>query len=266
MSLRTPDEVKHVLEHLPIESERRPPWSTYLASIYGQVRARHRRVLREIEVLYPDLLPANSSRRSLPPCSSCKGWQSGVKTQSVDASRFFLTALPRAWNAPFRSFVGIQRRDAPVPSHTWVEIVRVFNDGSFSPRVRAEGSFYGCWAWTARGSGVFASTARSLSFPSRYAAARNFSKRFGYGHHDASFANATRRLGYDTLQVMHGSAELFRARFRHPLSEIVLTYAGCHGVRRISGACMPGVDLRTGFDASESCVCDEKSPILRCLE
>jgi hypothetical protein len=261
-------EIQHVFEHMPLSIDGpASKWAPYFKSIYGSLFDAYGVVLPGLEVIYPDLLPivpaCSRMALHLPRCSDCTGWLEENKTRSVDPTRFFFSVLPHRWPGAFRRFVGFQRNDLPAPSNEWTEIVRVLNDGSFH-KVQAEGGHYGCWMWPASGSGIFVNTRRTLFYSSRRAAGRNFSKLFNYTHHDATFANATRRFGYDSLQVLLGSAELFGRKFAHQLRELVVAYGECHSGRLVTGPCLPGVPLRTGWNASRACACDPQQPVINC--
>lgn len=141
--------------------------------------------------------------------------------------------------------------------------MRVAVDGRFNKFVRPEGARYGCWFWPMPGSGIFVNVGRTLVFESRRAAAAEFDRIFGFGKHDNSFAHSARLLGFDSLQILSGSLEMYNVRTA-PFFELVLAYDGCFDDKYVVGPCPP-VPLRTGARAGLPCECaDHAAPIINC--
>ena len=257
------NDIKYIFEHTPKYANEK--WITYLQLVYNQPFDKKNYYALDFEILYPEFLPADMCTKypKTARCSDCKGWLSINKTKTVDPARFFQTSLP-SYKQNYRKFVGFQSNEVAYNSDDWVEVIRVYNDGSY-PKVRAEGNYYGCWMWNARGSGIYINTRKTLFFNSRYIAAKYFTKMFSYSHHDITFANATRRLGYSSLQILHGSPELFNKRFRHQLRELIIVYDGCYSSQFVLGSCPSNVLLRSGWNASRPCVCNSSQPVINCI-
>ena len=128
----------------------------------------------------------------------------------------------------------------------------------------------GCWLWPTVGSGVYINVGSTLGFGTRLGARRAFRPAAPL-QHDGAFANFTRSLGYDTLQLLQGNSQLGRWHLppipesTRPTSELVVAHGGCVDSRApLPGACVPA-KLRTGLNASMPCVCrDDASPFLNC--
>ena len=152
-----------------------------------------------------------------------------------------------------------------------------------------EGGDHGCWFLAAPGSGVFLHTGRSLRVENRSVLAR----RLGLEHRGAASHNCTpghplfkqhpyclevhydlcgvlRSSGlgsFDTIQILD---ERFSLRRRRRNSgklferEIISCQAGCRASTNLRGPCVD-VPLRTGWNASQPCVCDDSIDLLNCL-
>lgn len=156
------------------------------------------------------------------------------------------------------------------------------------PRCCDEGTGYGCWFWTARGSGVFVNTQRTLHVRGQLAAkagifglrttvprkhwsssSATFPRTQGppfalQGLHDAgtdcAFANATRRRDADSLQVLKGNANVFQSHTRAPFELVVATDSCMRQTKRIRTC--PPIPLRTGWKANIPCHCRESEQLV----
>ena len=102
---------------------------------------------------------------------------------------------------------------------------------------------------------------------------------FNVTWHDMHFANASRVLGFDSLQIRSGGAmyggsqRIFHVQTNRAF-EIVATGSACATdaveksdlmSRNLTSACPPML-LRTGWNASRPCECDyDSSPLLNCM-
>ena len=163
-----------------------------------------------------------------------------------------------------------------------------------TPPCCEEGRGYGCWFWAARGSGIFANTLNTLHVSSHSAAKsgafglrttvakahwETTSKKAlelphaqgppfalhalhpaGDARYDGSFANVTRRLGAESLQILHGNSILFQAFTRSP-REFVIASDSCMRSQTRIRACPP-IPLRTGWKADQECKCQNSGHLV----
>ena len=159
-----------------------------------------------------------------------------------------------------------------------MEAMRVGMGLGFS---RGEGGDYGCWFWPMRGSGIFVNVGRSLCAGSK----ANAATMLQVEPHDHTFAAALWKQNYSSLQILKGATDYGgRRRGFHvktsPTFEIIHVGPGCFTpgpnvsntsrmkvIRPIVGPCVSAaVPLRTGWNATQSCSCDEiATPLLNCL-
>lgn len=134
---------------------------------------------------------------------------------------------------------------------------------------------FGCWFFTAKGTGVWANVGRSLRADSREHASALLNAsapvlstdaprvgNFLLGQ-DTHWCSRALELGFDSIQVAtsHGGGSAnFLGR-----SELVLCSGPCATHANLCGGCPPsGVELRAGLRADRPCVCDPLLPLLNC--
>ena len=172
-------------------------------------------------------------------------------------------------------FVALQRSRTHRPQlhndHSWVEVMRV--------QITDEGNNYGCWFWPLKGSGFFVNVGRSIRATNKGALAQQLNT----PPHDRYLPNASAAAGYDSFQIYRGGPQYggHSTRFHVktiPAYEIALTGPQCVRIVQsvdglydkatndtLNGPCVP-VPIRTGWNASRECECDDKaSPLLNCL-
>ncbi|KAL1528087.1 hypothetical protein AB1Y20_009453 [Prymnesium parvum] len=173
--------------------------------------------------------------------------------------------------------------------HAWVEAVRIATKVVTGPasvvRKFGEGGGHGCWFLRARGSGVYVNTGRSLRIRNRsellgfLGYPQSVRRRTFYVEMDASVEVCTkvRRLGYNSVQIIDdycGESNL-RAMIDQSNAKLSLRHAcyleivSCHHsctrlpTRSLFEACV-NVPLRTGWDASLPCRCNESNTLINC--
>ena len=178
-----------------------------------------------------------------------------------------------------------------VADDTWIEVTRVSaaaiaGVGGNTARRFGEGGGAGCWFLVARGSGVFLHTGRSLRVSnrsrllqllshggiSRQARARQAP--FPEMWDSFRLCEGARLRGYHTVQLADPQCSEARPLDGPGTShrgacwlEIVSCHTACMAqpTRRYYGTCIPGLPLRTGWDASLPCACDDSVALVNCL-
>ena len=131
-----------------------------------------------------------------------------------------------------------------VGDNEWLEVTRWGMD---------EGNGYGCFFNVRRGSGVYVNTKKSIVVQNN-AHAKTF---FNMSQHKkwANYCPYARELGYDSVQIVNaidGNSNQF-----------VLCTGTC-ATEPVTGACIKGVELRTGVQHDKPCECDDAYPLINC--
>ena len=129
----------------------------------------------------------------------------------------------------------------------------------------------GCWLWPARGSGVYVSVGKSLTFRKRIHAIRaagfgvwkpermaNGSKRSRLQYSDSRIAQGGARRGYTSVQMLYGNPfVIYGGGMTNPTRELVLAHPVCIEQRVAQRtACLPdGIPMRQGWRAKLPCKC-----------
>jgi len=262
---------------LPRITSHQSPWSLYLFLVYGKLPSLPFD-MTQLEVFYPHLLPtlyqtcggynefADGHKHAVPTpqCSptECTRWhmnalsrKNGSGTHSIIRSIVRQspdTLIDMSRVDPFSLFIVIQtprefRR--PAINHSWVEIVRVT---PWQQRGCIEGTDYGCWFWTGRGSGIFVNvgqTAYGRDLPDIH--------RKGFANHDCGWARQLLRSGQDSLQVLSTHPFLHQGvkSWVGPTELVIATRTCMHNANRTLSACIPTLELRTGWNANIPCTC-----------
>ena len=81
---------------------------------------------------------------------------------------------------------------------------------------------------------------------------------------DWRYAQHTRRLGFESLQILEGNPKPF-GRPTRPAFELLIASRPCmRQPTALATSCVP-LPLRTGWNASRACPsCSEKAPVLSC--
>ena len=160
----------------------------------------------------------------------------------------------------------------PYPDHTWVEVHRIsticmshFNKQKIYDEGLSNGYPlhrqskilfpYGCWFEAMVGTGVFVNIGRSVASNGR----NNVAKMLKWNdltykdanHRDFGWCRSALGQGYDSIQI-----------YNHFNDEIVICGGQCATTPDRTPC--PPVPLRTGINASKSCTCDERLPVLNC--
>ena len=150
----------------------------------------------------------------------------------------------------------------PALSHTWLEVWRA--------QFPNEGLGYGCWAWRARGSGVFINVGNTLAFMDRFSqrspnsaygtlgltqcsntsfmgrAIRSQTQKFRtFCTGDFSWAIKAQSLGKDSLQILHSNLHAY---------EVIVSSSACtDALSPLATSCFPsGIEVRRVQSASEA--------------
>eukprot|EP01041_Mallomonas_annulata_P003199 gene3199-6314_t len=142
-------------------------------------------------------------------------------------------------------------RESTLCRHPSLYIEEGYSKGLKKGKVKVP---YGCWFNRFRGSGIFVNVGKSLIAPSR----KNLTLQFGIRDcenetslncrkiNDNVYCAFALKLGYDSIQV--DSFEEFGTYRRRP--ELVICSGKCATVS-FTTSCPPGVELRTGLDATK---------------
>ena len=131
-----------------------------------------------------------------------------------------------------------------VGDNEWLEVTRWGMD---------EGNGYGCFFNVRRGSGVFINTKKTIVVQNN-THAKAF---FNMSEHKrwANYCPYARELGYDSVQIVNaidGNSNQF-----------VLCTGTC-ATEPVTGACIKGIELRTGIQHDKPCECDDSYPLINC--
>lgn len=309
--LCTTGDVLRLVERLPLYNDTASPWRHYLAAVYGKPPPLPVDLRARLQVFYPGLLPTsthrcrgnpwqgepNASAINQPPCDAetCARWlrseeEAPLRWLGVGWARHsshIWTPITEPWHpelvGPQRAewhsrlqlgrehlFVALQpAQRAPFPSGAWVEVMHV-TMGWFGEHKQGSGRWYGCWFWPLSGSGVWVNVGRTLVAGNAYDANRLL--RNESSSRDNFFANGTRALGFDSLQILRGQGNYGGSKSRYhmrtePAFEIVVASGGCDGsseTHQEARACVP-LPLRAGWSAERPCSCDESAtPFINC--
>ena len=113
---------------------------------------------------------------------------------------------------------------------------------------------YGCWFYMLRGTGIYVNVGKTLVQYSRAEATNFLNITVNYGTADYYFCRKLRSVGYDSLQIFNSHKPF--------LHELVICSDECT-TKKITSSCVP-IELRTGWNATKSCICNETYPILNC--
>jgi len=114
---------------------------------------------------------------------------------------------------------------------------------------------YGCWFHMLRGSGIYVNIGKTLAVFSRLDAMESLNIiGLNYGDADYYFCRRLIEKGYDSLQIFNSH------KAKH--SELVICNRECI-TTKITTSCVP-IKLRSGFNASLECNCNNSYPILNC--
>jgi hypothetical protein len=177
---------------------------------------------------------------------------------------------------------------------SWTEVIRIatraVTGGAGAIRRFGEGGGHGCWFLAAKGSGVFLHVGRSIRAHNRseltHRLGLNVTALGGWGnpwvemHPNVRFCDAARSVGYDTIQLLDegcGNALMATASIKLASTngqqvlhacyvEIVSCHPGCMALQTKSHfhACVD-VPLRTGWDATRPCLCNNSATLLNCM-
>ena len=131
-----------------------------------------------------------------------------------------------------------------VGDNEWIEVTRWGMD---------EGNGYGCFFNVRRGSGVFVNAKKTVVVQND-----THAKAFFNMSQHAQWANYcpyARQRGYDSVQVVNaadGNSNQF------------ILCAGTCASESVTGACIRGVELRTGVHHDKPCECDDEYPLINC--
>mmetsp|Transcript_71264 Transcript_71264/g.118434 ORF Transcript_71264/g.118434 Transcript_71264/m.118434 type:complete len:391 (+) Transcript_71264:118-1290(+) len=281
------------LQRLPVVQTTSSPWYGYLQRVYRSTLPLPFD-LKKLELFYPALLPTSrygshksgcaGKNASIPACpaSECTQWLSEfIPLQKGPRSVIWMSGIddPKE-TSPFATFFIVQppRFDRRlIQSHRWVEVMR----RALTNRFEWDGGDYGCWFWPAKGSGVWLNVGDTLGYSSRksalLAAHLSASKNRSLAHlplnDDSGLSRYTISQGKLTLQILWGVGNMMGGSpITNPASELIVSQGCCgnpatnRSVRRpLSSACPPKeVGLRAGWNATLSCFCDTKLPVLNC--
>eukprot|EP01041_Mallomonas_annulata_P002004 gene2004-3898_t len=173
--------------------------------------------------------------------------------------------------------------------YEWAEVSRSqtgTRDEGYSsgliPNKSAKKFPYGCWFHRYGGSGIFINVGKTIAAKTRKELMTKLkisgceNDNYFNCHREDEFCIAALKQGYDSIQVdlisydeghYYANFEIGSQRhhgslkFREP--ELILCSGKCATVT-FSTACPPGVELRTGLDASKPCHCDDSFSTLNC--
>lgn len=141
-----------------------------------------------------------------------------------------------------------------VPAHAWVEVTHRHVEYSQSAQA---------WFYLARGSNVFANTGNTQVYVDHAQAARDLLNisctTLGtcFAYYPQLFRAAARR-GYDTVQFTHHCDYAFGCKPQVCMTELVFL----NGTGGENSTCP--VRLKTGWDHSEDCMCDNSQKFANC--
>jgi hypothetical protein len=119
---------------------------------------------------------------------------------------------------------------------------------------------YGCWFYIVRGTGIYINVGKTLGANSRSDAMRILDLQCldppncYSGQNDFNICRKVIEKGYDSIQI-------FNSHERR-VHELVYCSGKC-ATQPVKGACPP-LDLRTGWNATKKCDCNDLYPILNC--
>tara|TARA_B110001452_G_C15232565_1_gene426872 strand:- start:307 stop:2625 length:2319 start_codon:yes stop_codon:yes gene_type:complete len=193
--------------------------------------------------------------------------------------------------APDDSWVEVIRVGTKTFSDTAEKSTRQTANASGSSTF-GEGGAHGCWFLLARGSGIFLNVGRSIRANNRSHLMSTFGEPLnareldGYSRNPwlenwhnprARYCNLCRMAranGYDSIQFLdelcgnRASHASHKRKARHAcFVEVVSCHDACMALptKSLYGACVPGLPLRTGWDATQPCACDDAQTLLNCL-
>ena len=274
-------DIAFFVSHLPHRLDCESPWHGYLRRVYGNATPATANI-SQFEIFYLDHLPikrcATNKTTAWCPSAMCKGWM------VHKAARFDAFSGVRQLQARgYQIKVGGSVLHVPEPrasrtpalSHTWLEVWRTYYPN--------EGLGYGCWAWRARGSGVFINVGRTLAFTDRDArkspnsaygilggtqcsntsfmgrAIRSQTQKFRtFCTGDFSWAIKAQSLGKDSLQILHSNLHAY---------EVIVSSSACtDALSPLATSCFPsGIEVRRGWNASGG-TCQCQSNLKQCLK
>ena len=131
-----------------------------------------------------------------------------------------------------------------VGDNEWLEVTRWGMD---------EGNGYGCFFNVRQGSGVFINTKKTIVVQNN-THAKAF---FNMSEHKqwANYCPYARELGYDSVQIVNaldGNSNQF------------VFCTGTCATEPVTGACIKGIEFRTGVQHDKPCECDEAYPLINC--
>ena len=126
---------------------------------------------------------------------------------------------------------------------------------------------YGCWFYTAVGSGVWINVGRTRLWASRREALRRVDGPSSSFEGETALAKGTAADGLDSCQLLESNAGVF-SQNGAPLQELLVTRDECmRGAEPLPSACIPdSVPTRGGVAADLPCECDPDVPVLNCKE
>lgn len=113
---------------------------------------------------------------------------------------------------------------------------------------------YGCWFYLLRGTGIYVNVGKTLVQYSRYEAMDFLGIKVNFVAADYYFCRNLRNLGYDSLQIFNSHKPY--------MNELIICSGECI-TKKITASCVP-VELRTGWNATKACHCNDTYPILNC--
>ena len=225
------------------------PWWEYLTHVYG---SRHLpcpfALANNIELLYLDLLPTIGREHTYCRSSVCRGWLARDNAEN-HVRRTGMIMHDQQYNVLIRSIFPLMR----VPDNSWVEIWR--------RRGPMEGVGYGCWAYRAKGSGIFVNSGKVLEIRNKGDGYRQLgslrcgddfwsravkTQTSGRCAHDFQFAHVARSRGFDSIHMGQGDET----------SEFIMAHGECIEGSGIN-VCLPtSIDVRGGWNATRRSSCN----------
>ena len=272
-------EIAFFVIHLPHRLGCKSPWHGYLQRVYGNATPATANI-SQFELFYLHHLPIKRcTTTAWCPSAMCKGWMVHKNTR-FDALSGVRQLKARGYHLLHGgSLLHVQEPIAsrtPALSHTWLEVWRTWYPN--------EGLGYGCWAWRARGSGVFINVGNTLSFADRFShkspnsaygilggtqcsntsfmgrAIRSQTEKFrNFCSNDFSWATKAQSLGKDSLQILHSNLHMY---------EVIVSSSACtDALSPLATACFPSrIEVRRGWKASGGiCQCSHPRNVAGCL-
>jgi hypothetical protein len=220
----------------------------YFLKVYGQLPPN----IHGLELLYLDLLPVQTCSGEKKKCSAseCKSFWYGQSEISIQAFAQNRTMIKYNDNV-----VALQKPlkyRKPIPNHKWIEIIRTKD-----PKIPG----YGCWAYPVTGSGVYVYTGRVFHMGNKLKPNHNieWNKTMGF-FGDVAITKHAWSHKYDSLDFISAHGFPFGTplgQTPEPVSHEFVKY--CFDSNNV---CIP--DLRTGWNASRTCSCDDTKSLINC--